>query len=921
VDCLLQLSMELLSGVLAGPLGKLYANMIRNIWGQNLASVVLDLMASAHVSVKLGAVNLLCLLLSDPEGDVDMKQLAVFEKSGGFHCMASVLPIGMSKRMHSDSSHLRMGNSSDDGSLASMDSISNKDHRPLSVVGNNDVNSGYVGDLIQSLFAVLMWRNKRKIEVSAEASASHGTQAQESASIPISNVSTTTSSGFLSMFGWLGQSNPAPATSSGAPEAAAAKSREPVPENSFIPAQIEVVVVPQVLEALFAVLQHVDDADVLKQTLDTLGDALQPKLPGSTTTGFEATIEVALKNIDLLCGQRDWITWLCNCYVSFHRRFSVGNLRGEPGSVSESELGGGDLSGFESEDSVEISGMSPPRGRRRPSASRQQQHRGSARSSDGEGRPTSLSPVPRPSQPNESTAHAAAADGDDCNSSVGDRSLGYPRVGTRTHLLERYVEPLYAFALRIFKMDLLSKPSQNRRYPEVVNKLPMDFPEARQFQMNLLFDILENIPSLSSDSFEPSMNLVKNLAALLELVAEKIDASIELSVAAVECVNALLYNCPIAVRQRVKDTSLPEMRVLFVTRCLIERNVELEVKALALRDIRSSIVSLVSSNDAKSLQDSQVLLMIFDVFVEAMEEIEYSLEVAVEASNSNLSPRDDAQHYHHQQQQHPVARAQSPFSVDDALSVTSHNFVSLEALNDRINTMKSIQIISLEIIQDILNASADCRKYVAKLFDGIENNMMARYASAASGGAHGPVVSTPNGLLRSDVWRAALTNRYSIDRVTEDDLYTLESAHSNFQMSHSLPVRPEGPAASESVVKVIDPPAPPGVANSAPLGASSSSSASNSSWWAYWMSPSSAAAASAPPPLPNAAPSAPAASPPLLSGGTQSNAAIVVPPLQLPKGLGSVDSNSYLFPVGIGVKIVDNRAFLDWFANAVNRYV
>jgi hypothetical protein len=655
----------------------------------------------------------------------------------------------------------------------------------------------------------------------------------------------------------------------------------------------------------------VDDADMLKQTLDTLGDALQPKLSGSVALGFDANVEVALKNIDLLCGQRDWITWLCNCYVSFHRRFSVGNLRGEPGSVSESELGGADLSGFESEDSVEISGMSPQRGRRRTSASRQQ-HRGSARSSEGEGRPTSLSPVPRPLHPNE------AADLEDCNSSIGDRSLGYPRLGTRTHLLERYVEPLYTFALRIFKMDLLSKPSQNRRYPEIVNKLPMDFPEARQFQMNLLFDILENIPSLANDSFEPSMNLVKNLAALLEQVAEKIDASIELSVAAVECVNALLYNCPVAVRQRVKDTSLPEMRVLFVTRCLIERNVELEVKALALRDIRSSIVSLVSSNDAKSLQDSQVLLMVFDVFIEAMEEIEYSLEVAIEASSSNLSPREDPQQHRH----HPVARAQSPFSVDDAMSVTSHNFVSLEALNDRINVMKSIQIISLEIIQDILNASAECRKYVAKLFDGIENNIMAR-SSVVTGGVQSPIVSTPNGLLRSDVWRAALTNRYSIERVTEDDLYTLECSQSSLQTSSPFTGRPDGLTPNEASVKIMEPSASLGAASTVPLGALSSSSASNSSWWTYWMSPSNAATSSAaPPPLSSIVqvPSTSAASPPVLSSATP-NSALSVPPLQLPKGLGPVDSISYLFPVGIGVKIVDNRAFLNWFANAVNRYV
>lgn len=885
--------------------------MIRSIWGNNFSSVVLDLMASAHISVKLGAVNLLCLLLSDSGGDVDAKQLAAFEKSGGFHCMASVLPIGMSNRANAEAGLPLVGSSSDDDSIASADSSSNKERNITTSVDYGGASSGYIRDLIHSLLAVLMWRNKRKVVDRALPGTSHKDQDFTTLSpdgVTSVNASATSTSGFLSMFGWLGQSNASSAAPSGA-DGGIAKQGEPLPDNSATLVNIEVIVIPQVLEALFAVLQHVDDADLLKQTLDVIGDALQPRLPGSTV-GFEAIIEVALKNIDILCAQRDWITWLCNCYVSFHRRFSVGHLRGDPGSVSESELAGGDLSGFESEDSVETSGVSPQRARRRSSASRQQ-HRGSMRSTDGEGRPTSVSPVPR--LPSESII-LGAPDADDGNSSVGDRSLGFarPLSSMRTHLLERYVEPLYTFALRIFKMDLLSRPSQNRRYLEVVNKLPMDFPEARQFQMNLLFDILETIPSLACETFESSINLVKNLASLLEQVAEKIDASIELSVAAVECVNALLYNCPAPVRQRVKDTSLSEMRVLFVTRCLIERNVELEVKAVAFRDIRSSIVSLVSSNDAKSLQDSQVLLMIFDVFIEAMEEIEYSLEVAADASTANLSPREEAGALH---PHHPVARAQSPLSIDDAMSATSHNFVSIDALNDRIDVMKNIQVICLEIIQDILNASTECRKYVAKLFDGIESNLMARWA-VGSHGQQGSIVSAPNGLLRSDVWRAALTNRYTIDRVTEDDLRTLESAHSNFQMMHGSQLGPDGPNATDAM-RTPDPSTSAGFASGAPL--SAQMSASNSSWWAYWTSTSSAAVAV--PIVTSAAPPASvAASSPPLSSISQGHAPNIVPPLQLPKARGMLDSNAYLFPVGVGTKTVDNRVFLDWFANTINRY-
>ena len=70
---------------------------------------------------------------------------------------------------------------------------------------------------------------------------------------------------------------------------------------------------------------------------------------------------------------------------------------------------------------------------------------------------------------------------------------------------------------------------------------------------------------------ESALNLLRNLAAVLDQIQEKTEIPLDFCVKAIQVLNIMSYNALPVVRMRIKETSLAESRNCFVVRCLLDR--------------------------------------------------------------------------------------------------------------------------------------------------------------------------------------------------------------------------------------------------------------------------------------------------------------------------------------------------------------
>lgn len=90
---------------------------------------------------------------------------------------------------------------------------------------------------------------------------------------------------------------------------------------------------------------------------------------------------------------------------------------------------------------------------------------------------------------------------------------------------------------------------------------------------------------------------------------------------AIQTMNYLSYHAPVAVRSRMKETLLSEVRNTYVVRCLLYGCWDLETRISIISEIGTSIENLVASGEAvtsRVLLPSQVLTYLLSTFVEAM---------------------------------------------------------------------------------------------------------------------------------------------------------------------------------------------------------------------------------------------------------------------------------------------------------------
>jgi hypothetical protein len=265
--------------------------------------------------------------------------------------------------------------------------------------------------------------------------------------------------------------------------------------------------------------------------------------------------ELVSRNVEAICSQRDWLPWLCDMYLTFQRRCRHGTLRGYGGEDGDGMGGGGVTSmsesessingGYDTEDStggdIAIGGqgneMSPSGGNSR---------RGGARDRGRSLSPTTAARRPgsrKNSDGSEPVAAAAAAPAAPHFSSIAGPGPGAGAgagawvpppasaaastaastfLALNTHILASFLEPMFLFAQQVFLHDLRCKPIAARKIHDIINRVPIDNPEARQFQLNLLFDVLDAASVESFVDATKSMNVLRNMSSLLEQAAEKV---------------------------------------------------------------------------------------------------------------------------------------------------------------------------------------------------------------------------------------------------------------------------------------------------------------------------------------------------------------------------------------------------------------
>ena len=130
----------------------------------------------------------------------------------------------------------------------------------------------------------------------------------------------------------------------------------------------------------------------------------------------------------------------------------------------------------------------------------------------------------------------------------------------------------------------------------------MNLPEMQDLQITILFDILEAFENSSTNDPEASFHLLKNLSLLLDTIQDKVNLPIDFYLKGIQTFNVLSYKSSTAVRLRIKETNLIEIRNVFVIKCLLE-NLEMSDdiynKVLTVLNIHKLVDNLLASSDTK----------------------------------------------------------------------------------------------------------------------------------------------------------------------------------------------------------------------------------------------------------------------------------------------------------------------------------
>lgn len=467
---------------------------------------------------------------------------------------------------------------------------------------------------------------------------------------------------------------------------------------------VDVIEVPQALEALFAVLENSRSAEQVTGTLKVLEQSVSVTAVAASMHQelSVATNVLHLRNAENFFAQKDWLVWLCDLLVLFARQaMHAEDQEGSASvfSLSESEsltgTGAGAGQGYYGGGCYDTSGE------------------------DSESNSVAGDYFSEDPSPNFNSGHRGGTKG----GSVGSGESRDGRVTSwQQQLIDQYCAPIYNLIRKLMLQDMTAhKPSSARRWNELFR---LSLPELNSIQERLLTDLVLSMRNLSEfcEDINATLNLLKNLSALLEQALEKVDLSLVFCVKVVQALHTLTYTCAPEVRSRIKETALPEMRKQFVVRCLLENSQDYYNKVAAISEISSPLMGYVSSTEAKPLSDSNVVMIVLGMLVEACEDLEFLLggvdssDVVLNESAGSLRGQNNNQPTNHHNLSNEDYRLMGSPVPTNAY--------------DRVHLLFEVLEVLIESVQNCVLSSAECRKCVSKLVQNIPGDP-DRYCLAA----------------------------------------------------------------------------------------------------------------------------------------------------------------------------------------------
>ena len=572
---------------------------------------------------------------------MDQKLVAQFDKIGGFRCIADTFVNfgGESEAILTELLSLFFWRVSSRGVLSQASCNSPTESPPLNEAKvDNDMNLGSsdskpsreAGNNSNSFFSMFSWMSKpEKMESSlvcdgpprslAEGTDPSSEDVRNSEDYSVSNMAIEEEK--LDTFQSILQ---------GVEKNDSPLNCEKCSGTNNNPPNIEMIVIPQLFEAILKVLEKENYPERVISVISSIEDALTYPRPAKTSiptsswrdmiNTSEAVIGTITHNMDTLTGEKssDWLLWIYNCLTTFKRRDSQDMLQ-DGIFLSMSDEG---ESGFESGDeSVDTERRN------------QQQN-----SCSGRTRLNASSPVV---------------------------------VQHHYSQFVRFADPLFNLVQAVLRLDIVRKPSTSRKLYDIL-KLPA--PEAAKLQLSFLFDLLQSVNNHQhySHDYNTYMNVLRNISAFLEKVLMKCDVSFAFCVEAVHTLDSLVYRAPADVRNKVKDTLLPEVRNTYVTYCLIQRSESVWPRIRALAEMHSSVLNLIIASESRSIYDHQIFLLLLELFLQS----------------SSLNIEDDE------------------VSLDISNCRSEENQMNFE-----------MQIAVVALIQNCVLASVDCRRCAEKVFN------------------------------------------------------------------------------------------------------------------------------------------------------------------------------------------------------------
>ena len=245
---------------------------------------------------------------------------------------------------------------------------------------------------------------------------------------------------------------------------------------------------------------------------------------------------------------------------------------------------------------------------------------------------------------------------------------------------EHFTSPILDLIKTIMILVMEEKSTIANKCLSEVFRLPA--PDANEVQSDLIFDILDAIDSCTLRPTEATFNLLKNFNSFLEQIIEKVDMGIDICARVLQTIQAIGYRAPPDIRSRIKEIGLHETRNVFVCSCLIEysglvdRDKENYDRVALWIEVQPSLYAYLSASESKQLNDNQVIVIILGIFMECIEDFD---------SISQVNPQE---------------------SPDIDVSV----------LLERLQVILTVLEALIAIIQGCASVSSECNKCLVRIF-------------------------------------------------------------------------------------------------------------------------------------------------------------------------------------------------------------